>query len=87
MSRIRFSRHFLWYTVQPRFLGMSCCEVVVVIAAVSGTLFVPLMLELNHLSLSSADAQRWDGKGYLHSKEAQTPPPWRIVALADATAL
>lgn len=87
MSRPRFSRHFLWDMVQPRFLGMSCCDAVVVIAAVARTLFVPLMLELNHLPLSSAEAQRWDGKGYHHLKEAQTPLPGRIVALADATAL
>ena len=40
MSRPRFRRHFLWDTVQPRFLGLSFCYVVVVIAAVAGALFV-----------------------------------------------
>ena len=58
MSRPRFRRHFLWDTVQPRFLCLSLCYVVVVIVAVSAALFVPLMLELNHLPLSSVEAQR-----------------------------
>ncbi len=58
MSRPRFRRHFLWDTVQPRFLGLSLCYVVVVIVAVSAALFLPLMLQLDHLSLSSSEAQR-----------------------------
>ena len=58
MGRPRFRRHFLWDTVQPRFLCLSLCYVVVVIVAVSAALFVPLMLELNHLPLSSVEAQR-----------------------------
>ncbi len=69
MSRPRFRRHFLWDTVQPRFLGLSFCYVVVVIAAVAGALFVPLMLELNHLPLSSIEAQRVaDQFELLHSR-------------------
>lgn len=69
MSRPRFRRHFLWDTVQPRFLGLSFCYVVVVIAAVAGALFVPLMLELNHLPLSSTEAQRVaDQFELLHSR-------------------
>ncbi len=58
MSRPRFRRHFLWDTVQPRFLGLSFCYVVVVIVAVSAALFLPLMLELDHLPVSSPEAQR-----------------------------
>lgn len=69
MSRPRFRRHFLWDTVQPRFLGLSFCYVVVVIAAVAGALFVPLMLELHHLPLSSIEAQRVaDQFELLHSR-------------------
>ncbi len=69
MSRPRFRRHFLWDTVQPRFLGLSFCYVVVVIAAVAGALFVPLMLELNHLPLSTIEAQRVaDQFELLHSR-------------------
>lgn len=69
MSRPRFRRHFLWDTVQPRFLGLSFCYVMVVIVAVAGALFVPLMLELNHLPLSSVEAQRVaDQFELLHSR-------------------
>ena len=58
MSRPRFRRHFLWDTVQPRFMTLSFCYVVVVIVSVSGALFLPLMLQLDHLPLSSSEAQR-----------------------------
>ncbi len=58
MSRPRFRRHFLWDTVQPRFLGLSVLYVVLVIAAVSAALFMPLMVQLDHLPLSSVEAQR-----------------------------
>ena len=76
MSRPRFRRHFLWDTVQPRFLGLSFCYVVVVIAAVAGALFVPLMLELNHLPISSVEAQRVaDQFELLHSRF------WPVVAV------
>ncbi len=69
MSRPRFRRHFLWDTVQPRFLGLSLCYVLIVIAAVSVALFLPLMLQLDHLSLSSAEAQRVaDQFELLHSR-------------------
>lgn len=69
MSRPRFRRHFLWDTVQPRFLGLSLCYVMVVIVAVSAALFVPLMVELDHLPLSSAEAQRVaDQFELLHSR-------------------
>lgn len=69
MSRPRFRRHFLWDTVQPRFLGLSLLYVVVVIAAVSGALFLPLMLQLDHLPLSSVEAQRVaDQFELLHSR-------------------
>ena len=69
MSRPRFRRHFLWDTVQPRFLTLSLVYVAVVIAAVSAALFVPLMLELDHLPLSSAEAQRVaDQFELLHSR-------------------
>ncbi len=69
MSRPRFRRHFLWDTVQPRFLGLSFCYVLVVILAVSGALFLPLMLQLDHLSLSSSEAQRVaDQFELLHSR-------------------
>ncbi|MBS0169123.1 MAG: methyl-accepting chemotaxis protein [Nitrospira sp.] len=69
MSRPRFRRHFLWDTVQPRFLTLSFVYVAVVIAAVSAALFVPLMLELDHLPLSSAEAQRVaDQFELLHSR-------------------
>lgn len=79
MSRPRFRRHFLWDTVQPRFLGLSFCYVVVVIAAVAGALFVPLMLELNHLPLSSAEAQRVaDQFELLHSRF------WPVVIVVSA---
>jgi methyl-accepting chemotaxis protein len=78
MSRPRFRRHFLWDTVQPRFLGLSFCYVVVVIAAVAGALFVPLMLELNHLPLSSIEAQRVaDQFELLHSRF------WPVVAVVS----
>lgn len=69
MSRPRFRRHFLWNTVQPRFLSLSLLYVVVVIAAVSGALFLPLMLQLEHLPLSSVEAQRVaDQFELLHSR-------------------
>ena len=69
MSRPRFRRHFLWDTVQPRFLCLSLLYVVVVIAAVSGALFLPLMLQLDHLPLSSVEAQRVaDQFELLHSR-------------------
>ena len=69
MSRPRFRRHFLWDTVQPRFLGLSLLYVVAVIAAVSGALFLPLMLQLDHLPLSSVEAQRVaDQFELLHSR-------------------
>ncbi len=69
MSRPRFRRHFLWDTVQPRFLTLSLVYVAVVIAAVSAALFVPLMVELDHLPLSSAEAQRVaDQFELLHSR-------------------
>ena len=58
MSRPRFRRHFLWDTVQPRFMTLSLCYVVMVIVSVSGALFFPLMLQLDHLPLSSSEAQR-----------------------------
>lgn len=58
MSWPRFRRHFLWDTIQPRFLGLSLCYVVLVITAVSGVLFLPLMLQLDHVPLSSAEATR-----------------------------
>jgi len=78
MSRPRFRRRFLWDTVQPRFLGLSLCYVMVVIAAVSAALFVPLMLELNHLPLSSAEAQRVaDQFELLHSRF------WPVVAVVS----
>jgi methyl-accepting chemotaxis protein len=78
MSRPRFRRHFLWDTVQPRFLGLSFCYVVVVIAAVAGALFVPLMLELNHLPISSSEAQRVaDQFELLHSRF------WPVVAVVS----
>ncbi|MBK7485567.1 MAG: methyl-accepting chemotaxis protein [Nitrospira sp.] len=82
MSRPRFRRHFLWDTVQPRFLGLSFCYVVVVIAAVAGALFVPLMLELNHLPLSSVEAQRVaDQFELLHSRF------WPVVAVVSVLLL
>ena len=82
MSRPRFRRHFLWDTVQPRFLGLSFCYVVVVIAAVAGGLFVPLMLELNHLPISSVEAQRVaDQFELLHSRF------WPVVAVVSVLLL
>ncbi len=82
MSRPRFRRHFLWDTVQPRFLGLSCCYVVVVIAAVARALFVPLMLELNHLPISSVEAQRVaDQFELLHSRF------WPVVAVVSVLLL
>ena len=82
MSRPRFRRHFLWDTVQPRFLGLSFCYVVVVIAAVAGALFVPLMLELNHLPISSVEAQRVaDQFELLHSRF------WPVVAVVSVLLL
>ena len=82
MSRPRFRRHFLWDTVQPRFLGLSFCYVVVVIAAVAGGLFVPLMLELNHLPISSVEALRVaDQFELLHSRF------WPVVAVVSVLLL
>ena len=82
MSRPRFRRHFLWDTVQPRFLGLSFCYVVVVIAAVAGALFVPLMLELNHLPISSVEAQLVaDQFELLHSRF------WPVVAVVSVLLL
>jgi hypothetical protein len=61
---------------------LSFCYVVVVIAAVSGALFVPLMLELNHLPLSSAEAQRVaDQFELLHSRF------WPVVAVVSVLLL
>jgi methyl-accepting chemotaxis protein len=75
MSRPRFRRHFLWDTVQPRFMGLSLCYVMVLIVSVSVALFLPLMLELEHLPLSSAEAQRVaDQFELLHSRF------WPVVA-------
>jgi len=75
MSRPRFRRHFLWDTVQPRFMGLSLCYVMVVIVSVSVALFLPLMLELDHLPLSSLEAQRVaDQFELLHSRF------WPVVA-------
>lgn len=69
MSRPRFRRHFLWDTVQPRFLGLSLLYVAIVIASFAGALFLPLMLQLDHLPLSSAEAQRVaDQFELLHSR-------------------
>ena len=69
MSRQRFRRHFLWDAVQLRLLRLSVCYVVVVIAVVSGALFVPLMRQLDHLSLSTAEGQRVaDQFEVLHSR-------------------
>lgn len=76
MSRPRFRRHFLWDTVQPRFWGLSFCYVVMVIAAVSAALFLPLMLQLDHLPVSSPEAQRLaDQVELLHSRF------WPVVAV------
>ena len=78
MSRPRFRRHFLWDTVQPRFLGLSFCYVVVVIVAVSAALFLPLMLQLEHLPVSSPEAQRVaDQFELLHSRF------WPVVAVVS----
>ena len=78
MSRPRFRRHFLWDTVQPRFLGLSFCYVVVVIVAVSAALFLPLMLQLVHLPVSSTEAPRVaDQFELLHSRF------WPVVAVVS----
>lgn len=78
MSRPRFRRHFLWDTVQPRFWGLSFCYVVMVIAAVSAALFLPLMLQLDHLPVSSPEAQRLaDQVELLHSRF------WPVVAVVS----
>jgi len=56
--------------------------VVVVIAAVAGALFVPLMLELNHLPISSVEAQRVaDQFELLHSRF------WPVVAVVSVLLL
>ena len=78
MSRPRFRRHFLWDTVQPRFLGLSCCYVMVIIVAVSAALFLPLMIQLDHLPVSSPEAQRVaDQFELLHSRF------WPVVAVVS----
>jgi len=69
MSRQRFRRHFLWDAVQLRLLRLSVSYVLVVIAVVSGALFLPLMFQLDHLSLSTAEGQRVaDQFELLHSR-------------------
>ncbi|GMV48901.1 methyl-accepting chemotaxis protein [Nitrospirales bacterium NOB] len=55
MSRPRVRRYFLWDSLQPRFLTMNMCYVGVVIGAVAAALFLPIMLKLDSLPLSSEE--------------------------------
>ncbi|MBX3236414.1 MAG: methyl-accepting chemotaxis protein [Nitrospiraceae bacterium] len=57
MSRPRVRRYFLWNTFQPRFVTVSCCYQVILIAAIAAALFVPLMLQLDRIPLSSEEAK------------------------------
>ena len=57
VSRPRTRRYFLWDTFQPRFVTLSLCYQLVVIAAVAGALFIPLMMQLDSVPISSKDAQ------------------------------
>ncbi|MBI4001945.1 MAG: methyl-accepting chemotaxis protein [Nitrospira defluvii] len=56
MSRPRVRRYFLWDTFQPRFVRLSLCYQIVVVAALAGALFLPLMLQLERLPPASQDA-------------------------------
>lgn len=58
MSRPRVRRYFLWNTFQPRFVTVSCCYQAIIITSIAVALFLPLMLQLDRIPLSSEDARR-----------------------------
>jgi HAMP domain-containing protein len=49
-------RYLLWDTVQPKFLAVSVAHQGIVFLTFAGSLFVPLMIKLHNLPLSSPEA-------------------------------
>lgn len=49
-------RYLLWDTVQPRFLAVSVAHQSLVFLVFAGSLFLPLMLKLQNMPLSSPEA-------------------------------